>query len=271
MLSVAGCQNMYQIRKVDTTGTLSAYKPLTVMSYNIRVGYGSKDRGVDPYILTMREENLSPIIAAIQSVDPDIVGLQEVRGSEQARRLAEALDMNYAFTWHETDNARPRWWGVAILSKYPIVKTRRIQITSEKGNTKSALIATADIGDRSATFFSIHTARDEQDHASFEGIMQAVEKIRNPVVLIGDLNMDPYDHRLELLQPRFVDSAMAADTESAINARNYGTFTGVGRIDYVLVDRLHFEVLDAGIISREYWDASDHLAYYARIRLKPLH
>ena len=265
-----GCQNLRNIRKEDRFGVPSAHQELTVMSYNIRVGYGGRDHGINPYTLTKREENLAPIVAAIQSIDPDIIGLQEVRGSGQARRLAKALNMNYAYAWHETDDERPRWWGVAVLSKYPIVKSKRIQITSEKGRTRSALLSTTDIGDQSATFISIHTARDRDDHSSFEGIMSAVKSIEHPVVLIGDLNMNPDDHRLELLQPRFIDSAVAVNTESAHKARTTGTYPDAGRIDYVLVDSRYFEVRDAGIISREHWDASDHLAYYARIVLKPL-
>ena len=269
LLVSTGCQNIRHILREDRAGVLPAAKQLTVMSYNIRVGYGSKDRGADPYLLTQKEENLPPIVAAIQSIDPDIVGLQEVRGFEQARRLAKALDMNFAYSWHETDNDRPRWWGVAILSKYPILKTERIQIRSEKGNTKSALICTTEIGDRPATFISMHTARDLEDTSSFKGIMRAVDEIESPIVLIGDLNMDPDDRRLEILQPRFVDSALAVDTESAREARDTGTYPGFGRIDYVLVDSRYFEVQDAGIISPEHREASDHLAYYARIILKP--
>ena len=240
------------------------------MSYNIRVGYGGKDHGVDPYTLSMRKENLPPIVAAIQSIDPDLVGLQEVRGSGQARRLAKALDLNYASTRHATGSSRPSWWGVAILSKHPILKAKGIQISSGRGNTKSALICTVDIGGKPATFFSIHKDKDLKDGSSFKAIMRAVDKIENPIVLIGDLNMYPYDRRLELLQPRFIDTAMAVDTESAKNARNTGTFFGLGRIDYVLVDSRYFEVQDSGIISREHWNASDHLAYYARIIPKHL-
>jgi endonuclease/exonuclease/phosphatase family metal-dependent hydrolase len=269
-MMLTGCQTVRHVREEEPAAAASTHRLLTVMSYNIRVGYGGKDRGVNPYLLSKREENLPPIIAAIQSIDPDIVGLQEVRGSDQASRLAQELGMHYAYAWHETDDARPRWWGVAILSKYPILKSERIQLTSEKGNTKSALICTADIDDTPATFISIHTARDGEDRASFEGIMEAVARIRHPVVLIGDLNMDPYDQRMQLLQPPFVDTARAVDTASAKKARNTGTFRGVGRIDYVLVDSRYFEVQDAGIISPRHWKASDHLAYFTRVVLKPL-
>ena len=270
MVIFTGCQNFHNIRTQETDRFPMSYRPLTVMSYNIRVGYGGKDRGVDPYILSKRQENLAPIIAAIQSVGPDIIGLQEVRGSDQARRLALALDMNYAFAWHETDNARTRWWGVAVLSKFPIKKTKRMLIRSGSGNVKSALVCTADIRGLPATFISVHTARDRRDWRSFAEIMKVVDKIPHPVVLIGDLNMKPHDQRLELLQPRFVDSALAVDTESAQIARTTGTYTGIGRIDYVFVDSRYFEVQEAGIISPKHWDASDHLAYYARMILRSL-
>jgi hypothetical protein len=35
----------------------------------------------------------------------------------------------------------------------------------------------------------------------------------------------------------------------------------------VLVDRGYFKTIDAGLIDRAYWDASDHIAYYARIEV----
>lgn len=260
-----GCQNVHNIRAGIPGDTPAKNNFLTVMSYNIRVGYGGKDRGVDPYTLSMRKETLPPIVAAIQSIDPDIIGLQEVRGLGQARRLAEALDMNYAYEGHSTGSSRPSWWGVAVLSKYPILKAKGIQISSGRGNTKSALICMVDIGGQPTAFFSIHKDKDLKSGSSFKIIMRAVDKIGGPIVLIGDLNMHPYDRRLELLQRRFIDTAMAVDTEGAKNARNTGTFLGLGRIDYVLVDPQYFAVQDAGIISREHWNASDHLAYYSRI------
>jgi len=40
----------------------------------------------------MRKENLPPIVAAIQSIDPDIVGLQEVRAAGQP-------DFGRSLTW----------------------------------------------------------------------------------------------------------------------------------------------------------------------------
>lgn len=269
ILILVGCQNVHKIQAALPGDTPAKNNFLTVMSYNIRVGYGGKDHGVDPYTLSQREENLPPIVAAVHSIDPDIVGLQEVRGPGQARRLAEALNMNYAYERHNTGSSRPSWWGGAILSKFPIIKAKGIQISSGRGNTKSALICTVDLDGQPTTFISVHKDRDLKDGSSFKVIMRMVDKIEGPVVLIGDLNMRPHDPRLKLLQGRFIDTAMAVDTDAAKNARNTGTFYGFGRIDYVLVDPQYFVVQDAGIISREHWNASDHLAYYARVTLKP--
>jgi endonuclease/exonuclease/phosphatase family metal-dependent hydrolase len=257
-----GCENAHNISTVIPGGTPAQNNFLTVMSYNIRVGYGGKDRGVD---LSMRKETLPPIVAAIQSIDPDIIGLQEVRGHGQARRLAEKLNMNYAYEGHRTGSSRPSWWGVAVLSKYPILKAKGIQISSGRGNTKSALISTVDINGQPTVFFSIHKDRDLKSGSPFKVIMHAVDKIGGPIVLIGDFNVHPSDPRLELLKQRFIDTAMAVDTEGAKNARSTGTFWGLGRIDYVLVDPQYFAVQDAGIISFKHAGASDHLAYYSRI------
>ena len=262
---LTGCQNLGQLHKNTAAAGAPGSGELTVMSYNIRVGYGGHDRGVNPYILVQRKENLPPIIAAIRSIDPDVIGLQEVRGYRQARRLADALDMYYAFAWHDTDRAIDRWWGIAVLSKYPIAKADRFYVRSERGNVKSVLICTVVIGGQPTNFFSIHTARDLTDRSSLGDIMEVAGSIEEPIVLIGDLNMTPDDRRLDLLLPRFVDSAKHADTSSALHARSTGTFLGVGRIDYVLVDQHYFNVLDAGIISSDHWHASDHLAYYAKI------
>ena len=95
--------------------------------------------------------------------------------------------------------------------------------------------------------------------------MQKIEKVQGPVVLIGDLNMKPYDFRLKLLNPRFVDSAKQTDSSTAREARSIGTFYGIGRIDYVLVDPKYYRVIDAGLVEHAHREASDHLAYWARI------
>lgn len=243
--------------------------PLTVMTFNIRVGHGVADWGKNPYELRNEREQLGPIIAAIRSVDPDIVGLQEVLTDGQVRRIARALDLNYSIAAHPN---RSPWWGVAVLSKCPIEDAETFQISSGSGNAKNMIVATIKLLDGQIVAASIHKDKDLRDGSSFRAIRRAVEGRTSPVVLIGDFNVTPRDRRFDILGPEFVDTAIRAETSSAKEALLKGTWgSGRGhRIDYVLVRGSEFDVLDAGIISEAYRRASDHFGYYAKIRRKTI-
>lgn len=239
--------------------------PLTVMSFNIRVGYGSRDHGVDPFTLSKRGERLTPIADAIRSQDADIVGLQEVRGKDQAERLARRLNMNFAYAGHDTGVSLPSWWGVALLSKYPITAAKRFATSYGRGNCKSALQCTVTIGGRPRIFIVVHKDKDLKDGSPLRKVMAKVARARAAVTLVGDFNIQPRDPRLAIVKSRFVDSAGVVQTPSAQAARRTGTFLGVGRIDYIWIDPQHFQVVDAGLVERRYWKASDHLAYWTRL------
>ena len=253
---------MYRnIRTEVSAGPSDQSSALTIMTYNIRVGYGSKDPGVSPWILKDREKALPPILAAIRSVDPDVVGLQEVLGEMQARELAAGLNMNYAYAPHGVTG--PGWWGVALLSKYRIMEARRVQISPLPG-ARVMLIAKVDVGGRAMTFTSIHVD-DTETEPSIRGVWRAAEGIPGPLILIGDFNVPPSDRSLDLLKGHFVDTAEAIDSQSVTDALRWETFEGYGRIDYIFVDRQDFTVREAGLIGEEHSSASDHRAFYARV------
>lgn len=234
------------------------------MSYNIRVGYGAEDFGVSPWVLKDRPKNLSRVAAAIRSVDPDVVGLQEVLGEAQVRELATALNLNYAYVAHA--DTRPGWWGVALLSKYRIVDVRGVHISPPPA-ARRMLVAKVSLGGRTTAFASVHVD-DRTTEQSLREVWRAVDKIAAPLVLMGDFNVTPADRSLAQFRARFVDTAEAVDTENSRNARRLGTFQGLGRIDYILVEPQHFLIQDAGIGSREHWNASDHRPYYTRIAVR---
>lgn len=255
------------LHPISSTG-LVANDVLTMLTYNIRIGAGTDDLPKQKVRdLRFGPEKLQPIIKAIQSVGPDIVALQEVRGEGQARRLAKALKMDYAFEWHLTNK---QWWGVGILSKFKILKSWGVEISIGRGNTKSMVLATLHIRDRPVTAVSVHKDKDLEDGKSFGIIMREVNQIKEPIILMGDFNVDPDDSRLGLLKSRFVDTVTAVNTESANYVRENGTFfRSQRRIDYIFVNPLRFKVLDVGLIPYEHWEASDHLGYYARVSLLP--
>ncbi|MEK9754418.1 MAG: hypothetical protein VW338_14590 [Rhodospirillaceae bacterium] len=63
-----------------TAASVRAEATFRVLTYNIRTGLGAFDPALHPYKERKREVDLGPVVAAIRSVDADVVALQEVRG-----------------------------------------------------------------------------------------------------------------------------------------------------------------------------------------------
>jgi len=269
---VSSCVSVKNIRTLDAT--TNTPRPLTVMAYNIRVGAGRADYGRNPYQLKdVPYLDTKPIIEAIRSKDPDIVGLQEVLGFDQLAEIGEALNMNYAYEPHSVDSYGS-WWGVGILSKFPIDEVHATEISAGRGNTKSILIADVNLFGKKVVLISAHKDAHLRDGKSFYKMRQRINSTSEPVILIADLNIWPGDGRHTILAERLVDTAILAETQNAAFARKRGTFPGKHnqswgkRLDYILVDKQYFDVLDAGLIDEKHWSASDHLGYYTRIKLK---
>jgi endonuclease/exonuclease/phosphatase family metal-dependent hydrolase len=269
LTGLAACQTSQNLRTDKALPETGAGAPLTVMSYNIRLGIGGQYQAGSLYDMPW-DRNLPAVIEEIRSVDPDIVGLQEVAGTHQAKTLSRALNMNYAYVGHETARVDGSWWGVAVLSKFPILKSRGVEISFGPGNQRTVIVATLDMGGRTATFLSVHKDKDLHDGSSIHAIMDIVAPIDGPVTLIGDFNFTPKKSkgRLETIAARFVDTAAAVQTQGARDAQFWGTFVrSKRRIDYVFSDPRHFTVADAGVTLPDK-PASDHRAYFAKLRWK---
>ena len=264
---------MKNIRTGPPPSPISASNPLTVMSFNIRLGLGrDSPQGKEIDMSSEWGRNLDAVIAAIWSVDADIVGLQEVADSNQLREIATALDMNYAFVWHDAGSASEPWWGVGVLSKHPITASKNVVMREER----NFIIATVDAGGREIAVVNVHVPYLEKEEKSLRHLMRELADVRLPVVLMGDFNLklekttldDPGKKRLQPVLDRFQDSAMEATTKSAERVFLTGTFRNGARIDYVFAENGRFEVLDAGIAPDEHHDASDHIAYFGKLIFK---
>jgi len=271
LLLAGGCTRYHNIRTADAP--LAAPDTMTVLTYNIRIGAGLRKSGRSPYLLKDELKlEIEPVIAAIRSVQPDIVGLQEVLGEDQAAVIARALNMNYVYVPHGWERYGI-WWGVALLSRFPILEAWNQQISEGPGNTRSNLFARLDVGGTSLSVIVMHKDKDQLDGAALWRTMSAVQAITDSVVLLGDLNIRPEDSRMGILSTRFQDSLELCLERPGIKARidTTGTLTGkssqagIKRIDYILVERGRFNVHDCGLMKREYWPASDHIGYYATI------
>lgn len=110
---------------------------LKIMTYNIHAGVPpSKPDTTD----------LTAISNAIKSGDPDIVFLEEVdKGTnrngytgDQAKVIADSLKMNFIYF-----SARPYmrgFYGIAILSKYPLYQARKYLLPKENETTEQRVM-----------------------------------------------------------------------------------------------------------------------------------
>lgn len=162
---------------------------LRVLTYNIHHG-----EGVDGKF------DLERIAGVIQSVKPDLVALQEVDrnttragGVDQAQVLADLTGMRMEFG-KALDYAGGQY-GNAVLSKYPIRKTKVTMLPKSEDREQRVFLQTdIEIADRKMiTFIATHL-----DNASAVDRMAAVEvmetllpTIKTPVLFAGDMNAVP--------------------------------------------------------------------------------
>jgi len=273
VFALTGCAAPTYVRTGPVPPRITANSPLTVMSFNIRLGLGREDPHRN--IFHMRDQwgrGLGAVVEAIRSADPDIVGLQEVAGPEQLWKIAQVLDMNHAFVWHETGSDVKPWSGVGLLSKYPITSSTPAAMS----DNRNFIIATIDAGTKKISVVNIHRWHLESSEDSMQFLMGELGKRQLPTLLMGDFNIlpgdktlkDPGRKRLQPVLDQFVDSAEAARTKEAEYVRQAGTWHGGGRIDYVFAEKGRFSVLDAGLVAASHRDASDHIAYFAKLIFK---
>jgi endonuclease/exonuclease/phosphatase family metal-dependent hydrolase len=235
------------------------------MTYNIRVGAGRENLLLPVKYLNSSGEKLEKIASAIKSVNPDIIGLQEVRGSTQAKFLAAALGFNYVYVSHGDSRLE---WGLAVLSRFTILEYQQEIIHHDDKKPRAALVCTININNSSITVVNVHYALGDYDKQVNE-TMRIIGYITGPAILMGDLNLIDPEHGLDPIRTEFIDTCEAVDTKGARETKERGTFRfGSKRIDYIFVDPDYFTVLDAGLTPEEHREPSDHLAYFACVEVE---
>jgi endonuclease/exonuclease/phosphatase family metal-dependent hydrolase len=239
------------------------------MSWNIR--YGGED--------------LERTAATIRAAGADVVALQEVdvRWAErsafvdQATTLARRLDMQVRFApiyrlAAAPGGSLPREFGVALLSRHPIVRFRNDTLTRLSTQEAGApprpmpglLQATLDV--RGAPVRVLNTHLDFRRDGAVRG-RQVAELLAHlgdedvPTLVFGDLNAPPDAPELQPLFARVRDAWPA----SAGAGLTYPAGAPTKRIDYVLASP-HFGVRGA---SAPATDASDHRPVIVELVLAP--
>ncbi|HSQ30198.1 MAG TPA: endonuclease/exonuclease/phosphatase family protein [Gemmatimonadaceae bacterium] len=242
---------------------------LRAMTYNIQSGQG----------------NLDATISAIRDARPDIAGLQEVdvhwgeRSGfvDQATMLGERLGMAVRFariySIAAQDASRPpREFGVALLSRFPIIAWRNDTLTRLSTQDRDPvpapapglLEATVDVRGTKVRVFNTHLDYRADPRVRQRQVAEMLDDIGPPsvpTILLGDLNAEPQARELAPLLAVLHDSWLPASGPGLTYPANVPR----KRIDYVLVS-LHFRVHATVVPAIE---ASDHRPVIVDLSLAP--
>jgi len=242
---------------------------LRVMSYNIRSGNG----------------NLDSTAAAIRAAAPDIVALQEVdvhwaaRSDfvDQAASLGARLGTTVRFARIYqlpplADSMPPREFGVALLSRFPIVRWSNDSLTRlstqeqnpEPRRMPGLLDATIDVNGTLVRVLDTHLDYRSDPRvrdAQISEMLNYIGASTMPTILCGDMNAKPAAPELQPLLHRLRDSWRPAPDSGF----TYPAEQPSERIDYVLVTS-DFRVRATRVPPTM---ASDHRPVVADLTLQP--
>ena len=229
----------------------SADTRLRAVTYNIQAGAG----------------NLDTIASVIRSLNADIIGLQEVdvhwssrsNFADQVATLGSRLGMQVRFApiyrLPGSDATKPyREFGVAILSRHPIVEFRNDTLTrlstqdTGAGPTLMPGLAEAVVnvnGQRIRVFATHLDYRADPRVRATQALemRRYVDASADPTIVFGDLNATPEAPELRPLFESLRD-VWAGQPEVGLT---YPATQPIKRIDYILVSD-GFKVLSASVV-----------------------
>lgn len=242
----------------QASGTTNAAQ-IRVVTYNMRHGLGTDNR-VD----------LTRVGQVLQRQTPDIVALQEVDnratrsgGVDQAAVLGQQLGLHHAFgSFMEFQGGQ---YGMAILSRYPILKSNAIQLP-EGHEPRVALAAEVQLPDGTELLVvNVHFdwVRDDRFRwAQAEAVKLHLETWPTPYLLLGDFNDLPESRTLKMLGQGLQEAAKPANDRF--------TFSSTApeiEIDYIFAGPAQRWTIDGVEVIQER-TASDHRPVVANLKLR---
>lgn len=170
---------------------------ITVMTYNLRFG----ERG-----------SMQRIAREIIEADADFVALQEVdintirvisRGNSGVNIISELADRTNMFGFFgRTVDMWGGYYGVGILSKYPIVKMEKFDLSNPRNvEPRIVLCGTFELGEKRMVFAATHFDYIDPETIALQA-READAYIRKqglPAIIAGDLNSEPGSEAINVL------------------------------------------------------------------------
>jgi endonuclease/exonuclease/phosphatase family metal-dependent hydrolase len=155
--------------------------PLTVATYNIHSAVGT-DGKFDP----------QRIAGVLREIGADVIALQEVPLGGRKRGDVLTL-LQQATGFHAVEGAvqdtPERRYGNAVLSRYPIIATRRLDLSFGSREPRGALDADIDVNGNPLRIVATHLGlRPAERRDQIKRLLQVFDTGRMPVILMGDVN-----------------------------------------------------------------------------------
>jgi len=230
-----------------------------VVSYNIRHGMGMDNK-----------VNLQRTGDVLHRLTPDIVALQEVDrkatrsgSTDQADVLGKHLGMHSTFgSFMDFQGGQ---YGMAILSRFPILRTKEIQLP--QGNEpRIALAAEIQLPDGTQMLVvNVHFdwVRDDGFRwAQAEAVKRFLDTWPTPYILLGDFNDIPASRTVRMLSEGLKEAAKPAN-----DSFTFSSTKPEREIDYIFVGpAAKWEIGSVEVVREAV--ASDHRPVLAEMTLK---
>ena len=138
---------------------------LKVMSWNVK--------NFDLYNWTKNEETRQKMFKLIDSIDPDVLCLQEFYTNNKDRDNIAALKklgyIDYSFfpAYSQKDGGQ---WGLAIFSKTPLQKSQSIQLNEKKSSTNQCVSTQLNHNGKKYSVYNAHLQSIHLDYEDLEYI-----------------------------------------------------------------------------------------------------
>jgi endonuclease/exonuclease/phosphatase family metal-dependent hydrolase len=217
--------------------TPSPKSELKIMTYNIQQGYDA-----------FGDKNLGGQLEVARQMDPDLLGLQEsdtarvANGNVDAvRYFSDHLRM-YSYYGPTTTTGT---FGIALLSKYPLVDPQTFFMFSE-GEQTATIQAQVRVDGRTYNVFVTHLGNGGPI-IQLEDMLARIQGLEN-VIAMGDYNFRPSTEQYALMTQTLVDSWLLRWPDGTPG------YTPEERIDHIFVSP-GMHVLESEYVANP---ASDH-------------
>jgi len=235
---------------------------ITLMTYNIRSGYGAADTF-----------DLRRTAGTIIEADADIVVLQEVNRGNGLNGYTDdiiglmAVLRPAGYRYWTFGPAANLLYGNAIISRYPIVASETFPYDTVVAEDRSVLAARVKIGGRRLAVYSTHlthVGKSSPERVSQVNQLLALAGSEGlPKAIMGDINTEPDHIEIQLLESRYTDAYLGAG--GAPPGYTFRADDPHSRIDYIFTSS-DLVPLEARVDTDTL--ASDHLPLIVRVRIQ---